>query len=513
MSTLSRNDEENKIKFNFFKMIGFIKFNNHDIVGNLKNKEFDLINKKNNKPYKTIVLCGQNGSGKTTFINYFRITKNNEHPKDYYEKYIDKAKWIIEEKFLKFEYYKADKCKKYRAYCPIRFSDAYKYPLSTIHDDNEYINDNKWEEFSNFIFCDFSNQKRSNQASFKYSPQPFSLMKNNYNETQYQEKENFLRRLERNFRSNTFKANHLIKITNWVLTFLQTELWILPPYNASTYYEFSSTIGIDKNQNDLYGLRWLIIKKNGEELVPNEISTGEWQLIINIMMLTEKIIEFYETNKSFSEYPIIFFDQPEDNLNPKLQLELISLYKILRRTLLKDSQFFIITHSVYFISEFLMNNDSIVWNFNNYKPLSYGMKNGPLIVYNLDNHLYPSWDEIIYLIDQIPSINVYCSLYEILNHHCKKKYKSNIKEFNKNKPKKERINGIEWLIRLRYGKEMKNVKCENHEITYLRDVRNYFIHKIFSEEESEKLSIGFNELKSLIDFLRFILYEEKKNSN
>lgn len=60
---------------------------------------------------------------------------------------------------------------------------------------------------------------------------------------------------------------------------------------------------------------------------------------------------------------------------------------------------------------------------------------------------------------------------------------------------------------------MKNVKYKNHEITYLRDVRNYFIHKIFSEEESEKLNIGFNELKSLIDFLRFILYEEKKNSN
>lgn len=39
---------------------------------------------------------------------------------------------------------------------------------------------------------------------------------------------------------------------------------------------------------------------------------------------------------------------------------------------------------------------------------------------------------------------------------------------------------------------MKNVKYENHEITYLRDVCNYFIHKIFSEEESEKLSIGFN---------------------
>ena len=241
-------------------MIGFVKFNNNDIVGDLSGREFDFINKKNNRPYKTIVFCGQNGGMKTTFINYFRMTKNNEKINNYYEDYIDKRKWIIEEKFMQFKYYKNNEYKEYKAYYPIFFNEFYKYPLSTIHDNNEFINDNKWCEFSNLIFVDFSNQKRSNQTSFRY-PSNFSILKkDNYNKTQFQENEEFWLWLKKNFDHNTYKIHKLVKITNWVLFFLQTRLMIMLP-GTTHIQEFYDSTGIEKNGNDHYRCRWFIIKK------------------------------------------------------------------------------------------------------------------------------------------------------------------------------------------------------------------------------------------------------------
>ena len=49
------------------------------------------------------------------------------------------------------------------------------------------------------------------------------------------------------------------------------------------------------------------------------------------MILTKKIIEFYENKESSNEHPIVFIDQPEDNLNPKIQIKLVELYQTLRR--------------------------------------------------------------------------------------------------------------------------------------------------------------------------------------
>lgn len=472
-------------------MIGFVKFNNHDIVGNLKNKEFDFINKKNNKPYKTIVLCGENGSGKTTFINYFRITKNNEQVKNYYDKYILKDKWIIEEKFLRFTYYENNESKKYRAYYPIFFNKFFKYPLSTIHDDNEFIEDGEWKEFSNFIFIDFSNQKRSNQANFKYSSNSFSLWKSNYNKTQFQENEEFWFWFKKNFDHNTHKIHNLIKITNSILSFLKMKLIIVP---TRTIYiqEFSSAMSIDKNVNDRYGCQWFIVKKNGYEFQPNELSTGEWQLIMNVMIVTQKINEFYENNKSNNRQPIIFIDQPEDNLNPKTQIKLVELYQTLRRRW--NIQFFIVTHSIYIIKYFILDDESIVYNFNNYETISLSNPKNevkPLVVYELNNCKNISFDEVSYLLDQIPTPNYYCNLFECLDFLAKEKYKIDRK-------------GIELFVNKVYSQLKQDYQLTN---TNFREIRNYFIHRMF---EKKNMKIKVNFLKKCIDFFREILSNELK---
>lgn len=470
-------------------MIGFVKFNNHDVVGNLKNREFDFINKKNNRPYKTIVFCGQNGSGKTTFLNYFRITKNYETShKDYYEKFVVNNKWITEENFLRFKYYKSDGYQWYRAYYPNYFNKFCKYPLSTIHDDNEYINDNEWKEFSNLFFCDFSNQKRANQADFKWAPHLF-LIKSNYNPSQNQENEQFFRWLENSFRNNTYEVRQLVKITNWALTFLQTNLVILPPWN-NFIKEFSSTIGIDKNGNDRYNYQYLIIRKNNHMLEPNKMSTGEWQLIMNIMMLTRKITKFYANNEFVDEHPIIFIDQPEDNLNPKIQIKLFELYQILKRVW--KLQFFIVTHSVYLIKNFISDDDSIIYNFDNYEIIDLNElknKKQPLAVYELNNSKNVSLDEICYLLDQIPTTNYYCNLFECLDYHAKAKYKIKIEDLIK-----------ESYLDLKNSYRLNDFNFRNY--------RNRFIHRIFNKNEKIKIKIGI--LKKSIDFFREILFNELK---
>ena len=152
-------------------------------------------------------------------------------------------------------------------------------------------------------------------------------------------------------------------------------------------------------------------------------------------IITDKIMQI----KNNGDNPIIFIDQPEDNLNPKMQLNLLHLYKILRHAWFKNIQFFIITHSIYFIGEFVNDDDAIVYNFNNYRRLRRDEKDELLISYSINGSSYPSWDEIIYLIDQIPSINVYCSLYEILNHHCKKNIKATLINLTKINLKKSEL--------------------------------------------------------------------------
>lgn len=42
-----------------------VKWANHPILGNL---ELDLVNPATNKPYSTVVLAGENGTGKTTIL-------------------------------------------------------------------------------------------------------------------------------------------------------------------------------------------------------------------------------------------------------------------------------------------------------------------------------------------------------------------------------------------------------------------------------------------------------------
>lgn len=170
--------------------------------------------------------------------------------------------------------------------------------------------------------------------------------------------------------------------------------------------------------------------------------------------------------KNNSANPIIFIDQPKDNLNPKMQLKLLNLlYKELRYTWLENIQFFMITHSIYFISEFVNDDDAIIYNFNNYKPLKYDEKDGLLISYNIKGFSYPSWDEVAYLIDQIPTFNVYCSLYEILNVYTSTKYKDRIKKLNGKSPcskcklekDKNIINGLEYLVEKKYKKLLKKL--------------------------------------------------------
>ena len=42
-----------------------VRWANHPILGNL---ELDFVNPSTNKPYSTIVLAGENGTGKTTIL-------------------------------------------------------------------------------------------------------------------------------------------------------------------------------------------------------------------------------------------------------------------------------------------------------------------------------------------------------------------------------------------------------------------------------------------------------------
>ena len=52
-------------------MIEHFKFNDDKSVGCLVAKEFNFYNDKLSKPYQTIIFCGQNGTGKTTFFYLF----------------------------------------------------------------------------------------------------------------------------------------------------------------------------------------------------------------------------------------------------------------------------------------------------------------------------------------------------------------------------------------------------------------------------------------------------------
>lgn len=435
---------------------------------------------------------------KNNFFNYFKITKSvNEK---IYQKY-ELNKYINDKNFCDFNYCN----KKYRAYFPSELTLPYEYPASLIKE----IENDQWIKLPNIIHISFSNTKKYNDGTCDYKDDVWKVMTKRQhinNIDQYHEVRNVVKKI--------IYDDRKIKIINELLCFLETGIKIKSIFSSS----ISGGIAIESNSSRSFIPQF---EKNGVEISGNKLSTGEWQIFILMAIITDKIMQI----KNNDDNPIIFIDQPEDNLNPKMQLNLLRLYKILRHAWFKNIQFFIITHSIYFIGEFVNDDDAIVYNFNNYKPLKYDEKNGLLTSYNINGHTYPSWDEITYLIDQIPTFNVYCNLYEILNHHASKKYKNDIRkeEVKKNgispcskcklKKIKNSINAVEWLIKQKYNKhyEKTNIKCG---IKGFRNLRNIFIHRIFDKKEkTEKINLEFNKLKKMIDFLRLVLFEEKENTN
>lgn len=300
---------------------------------------------------------------KQLFFNYFKITKSiNEK---IYQKY-ELNKYINDKNFCDFNYCS----KKYRAYFPNELTLPYEYPASLI---KENEND-QWIELPNIIHISFSNTKKYNDGTCDYIDDVWKAMAKkqhiNNNIDQYREVRSVVKEI--------IYDDRKIKIINRLLCFLETGIKIKKSIFSSL---ISGGIAIESNSSRSFIPQF---EKNGVEISGNKLSTGEWQIFILMAIITDKIMQI----KNNDDNPIIFIDQPEDNLNPKMQLNLLRLYKILRHAWSKNIQFFIITHSIYFIGEFVNDDDAIVYNFNNYKPLKYDEKKR---TFNLIQH---KWSHI-----------------------------------------------------------------------------------------------------------------------
>ena len=314
-------------------MIKKIKWKNHNILGNL---ELDFT-KEDGTIYNTIVIAGENGTGKTTileelakFLNFGPISN------------FDYIKYELNENQYTFinEVEKASGGSYIRKKDDDSTTIVYNYMGSLEND----IEDLRYYGFAySKARSGFSTQRvvsvgLSQLDSGKYemdSIDDFTFIKQLIVDIDAQDNSEWME-LTKSGLGNSFdefrKKSRLFRFEN----------------AFNTFFKNIKFIGVDyKNKNE----KDILFEKNGSKISIDNMSTGEKQIVFRGAYLLKN-------SKSIAN-GVILIDEPELSMHPQWQKDIMSYYKNL---FLKDGvqniQIIIATHSEYILQSALEDKDN-----------------------------------------------------------------------------------------------------------------------------------------------------------
>lgn len=447
-----------------------VKYNNHPILGNL---ELDFVNPATKKPYSTIVLAGENGTGKTTILetlntflsigsfepfqtfeyeveNFIEFEKhtyileplNSGTIKNFFKRYDPITKnyeEIIRDKSNSIDNIQKDD-KDPRSYGSVFSRPRADYKTNKITsvttnelDKNKYDSDND-DNFTSLkqLIVDVQNQddEKYREINQKMGQQPMSFDK--------------------------FKPES--KIHRF----------------ESAFNGFFETIKY-KTVRNTNGAKEVFFEKNGKEIPLDALSTGEKQIVFRGAYLLR--------NLNLLENSTIMIDEPELSMHPLWQKKILKYYKDLFTTNSQQTaQLFFASHSEAVISEALQDLD-------NTKVIVLKNVNGQVVANCIDTPAvlpYTLAAEVNYQAFGLASTDYHNALYGYIDAEGGKedfneKHKDTITNYTYEKDGKTKLWNITLTEKIRHiihHPENKNNSYTQEELeTSINLMRNYIQNK------------------------------------
>lgn len=332
-----------------------VKWANHPILGNL---ELDFINPATNKPYSTIVLAGENGTGKTTILETINT-------------------FLCFGTFVPFNYIEYETNTNIYKVTPATKQGSLNSAFDRLNistGESKYINANKTIGYKSVLEDDADPRFYGSVMSKPRANYKTEIIK--HTTAQELDKEKYdsdivddftsLKQLIIDIQSQDYEEYHNInqdraKQNN-------------PPMPQDEYYRISKifrfknafdsffqTMNYEKVSN-IDGEKLIIFNKRGKNIKIDSLSTGEKQVVFRGAYLLKNI------NKLSGS--IIMIDEPELSMHPKWQERILQYYKALftDNSGNQIAQLFIATHSDHVLKESFRdqcNNLVVVLNEDN----------------------------------------------------------------------------------------------------------------------------------------------------
>ena len=322
-------------------MITKIKWNNHDILGNL---DLDFT-KRDGSVYNTIVLAGENGTGKTTILETLSTFLNlgSIEAFDYINYVVDGVPYTISQA--------ADVDPKLGFHVRKNESDGTTQIIRTNKNNNQQLIDSDLSDLRHYGF------------SYSKARSGFNTRKVKSTTTQQLDSEKY----ENDSNDDFTSVKQLIvdidaqDNSEWMRI---TKAGMQTPFDAfkqtskmyrfeKAFNEFFGTVkfkGVDNTNPEEIKI---LFEKHGKEISVDSLSTGEKQIVFRGAHLLKNI-------NSMSG-GIALIDEPELSMHPKWQQKVLRYYRSLfNKNGSQDAQIIIATHSEYVLRSALEDRNNVL---------------------------------------------------------------------------------------------------------------------------------------------------------
>lgn len=322
-------------------MIRKIKWNNHDILGNL---ELDFT-KPDGSIYNTIVLAGENGTGKTTILETLSTFLNlgSIEAFEYIKYVVDGVPYTISQREnvnpeLGFHVRKNE-------------SDGTTQTIRTNRNNSPQLIDSDLSDLRHYGF------------SYSKARSGFNTQKVKSTTTQQLDSEKYENDSKDDFTSvkqlivdiDTQDNSEWMRITKAGMqtpftTFKQTSKMYRFEKAFNEFFGAVKFKGVDNTNPEEIKI---LFEKHGKEISVDSLSTGEKQIVFRGAHLLKNI-------NSMSG-GIALIDEPELSMHPKWQQKVLKYYRSLfNKNGSQDAQIIIATHSEYVLRSALEDRDNIL---------------------------------------------------------------------------------------------------------------------------------------------------------
>lgn len=309
-----------------------IQFKNHSILGNL----FVNFCDKEGKPVDTVLIAGENGTGKSTLLNeiYKILTLKIDNPLTLTAE--------VDNKEIVFDYYL--KTLSSRQACYVKVGSKEHVVVPTYH---------PYEEHFIGIFSDvdihFNTKPIANVTSLDIDTKPNSRRSN---EQMTQEIQQLLIDIQA---LDDAKISQMIRMKKGEQVLVDESLLSgrMERFVYAFDYMFGGKLSYDQIKN-VDNRKAILFRRNKTTICLDELSSGEKQIVYRGSFLLKDI--------NALNGAIVLIDEPEISLHPEWQKRIMEFYRKMFTD--KDgkqtSQIFAVTHSPFVLNNEYRRNDKVI---------------------------------------------------------------------------------------------------------------------------------------------------------